>query len=659
MEHMGVRRIHINMVALLLLVLTTNVQSEVGDGALTVLTKSTETVRVAPNTLLLVDGPDSISELAGVSLAHGGFKKNVDDAINGGFGEEPIYGVFQVENKSDEVDWFLRFGYPLLDDLKVYRIDEATLNVEALIYESGDRRPFEEREVGLSAFVTRLSLPPGERTTFAFRIQTEGARYSDIELFRSESLAAESSTNSFRVGLYFGGIIILALYNCLLFAYFRSRQYLSFFSMVMSMAGFFFAEQGYALQYLFPDSPNLATRFFLVSLSTIPLTGFWLLAVFFFRALAIRQRRLIVSLIGLSGFVVLLSFGLRYAVSARIGLFMVGLFLLVANIVSLQALRAGFTPARNFFLALVFLTAGGILESLRVLGVVPINDLIRFGPALGIGAFMLFMSLALTVRIQTIQRRNRALVSSFQKFAPTALVKALHKNTEVVSLGGSRREVSVLFSDIKGYSSVVEFSEPEDVVNLMTEYFENMQQSVERHGGYILEFAGDGILAVFGAPDVLSNHSQAATNCALSMLKLVESLNQKYVATGQSKHFTNAGVEKLEIRIGIHSGSVIAGTLGSRQTLKYGVIGDAVNVAARLEAMNKETDSHLLISSDTFLRVDRETQNRFDGLGEKSVKGRTEPVAVFKLVCGAHFETEASFDLRSINDFELKEESLV
>ena len=206
--------------------------------------------------------------------------------------------------------------------------------------------------------------------------------------------------------------------------------------MVMSMAGFFFAEQGYALQYLFSDSPNLATRFFLVSLSTIPLTGFGFLPSSF-RALAIRQRRLILSLIGLSGLVVFLVPGFVTPSVLVLGSLWWDCFFL-SQILCPFRRCARLYPARNFFLALVFLTAGGILESLRVLGVVPINDLIRFDRHLAL-AHLCFYVPRFNSPDQTIQRRNRALVSSFQKFAPTALVKALHKNTEVVSLGGSRR----------------------------------------------------------------------------------------------------------------------------------------------------------------------------------------------------------------------------
>ena len=186
-------------------------------------------------------------------------------------------------------------------------------------------------------------------------------------------------------------------------------------------------------------------------------------------------------------------------------------------------------------------------------------------------------------------------------------------------------------------------------MHLMTEYFDYMEHVIESYGGYILEFAGDGILAVFGAPSDLEGHAKAATRCSIDMLRAVDALNERYRENGQIDLFQNVGLNGLAIRIGAHSGAVIAGTLGSRQTLKYGVIGDTVNVAARLEQLNKELDSSLLISEDTFLRLDKDTQEVFDGMGKFPLKGRKEPMGIFRLEDNSLADVEASLDLDSIH----------
>ena len=180
------------------------------------------------------------------------------------------------------------------------------------------------------------------------------------------------------------------------------------------------------------------------------------------------------------------------------------------------------------------------------------------------------------------------------------------------------------------------------------------------HGGYILEFAGDGILAVFGAPTPLDDHPDSASKCAIEMQRIVRHLNRKYEHSGQRKVFTDVGLDGMSIRIGVHTGSVIAGTLGSRQTLKYGVIGDAVNIAARLEALNKELASTMLISEATFDGVSRPIQSHFEGLGSYSIKGRQEPVNIYRFVdeLNDQGESEASLELRSVNSFDWWEQSI-
>ena len=268
------------------------------------------------------------------------------------------------------------------------------------------------------------------------------------------------------------------------------------------------------------------------------------------------------------------------------------------------------------------------------------------------------MSVALIERMLLQQERARTLFRSLKNsLQPHWCAHCIR--TEKWSVSVSRKDVTIMFADIEGYSTVVEATEPRTVVELMTEYFDNMQRVIESYGGYILEFAGDGILAVFGAPSPLENHSDSAAKCSIMMQRIVDRLNQRYSTNGQIEVFENAGLPGLSIRIGVHSGNVIAGTLGSRQTLKYGVIGDAVNVAARLEALNKEVKSSVLLSETTFNALSSDTQSWFEGLGAYAIKGRTEPVPIFQLI-EEYLSAETddpSMSLKSVNAFQWWEQS--
>lgn len=602
----------------------------------------------------------SIAEVVS-GLTGSGFRPLQDQAVNEGFGATAVYAYVVIENQSTEDRWFLQLNYALLDHIEVYTVSELGPEKKPLTYigHDGDTFPFLNRRIKVPGFVFPISLKPKHTSLILIKIQTHGARYSGVHLATAEGLTAAESSSSLGLGLYFGGLLILCIYSLVLFCFLRSLPYLIFLGLVSMMTLFFVAEAGLVSQYVSPRDPIWANLFFLLGLSGISFMGFWLNLVFLRKSLSNREQRLLRILMVCAGLNFVLCFGVGYVVVSRIGLGLIILYMLTSCWLSVRAWLLGYSPAQKYSYAILTMIAGGSLESLRVLGAIPINELSRMGPAAGVAGFIFLMSIALIERMFAEQERAKVLFRSFEKFAPASLVRALHQNGEVVGIGGSRKHVTILFSDIKGYSSVVETTDAQVVVELMTEYFDNMQRSIEAHGGYILEFAGDGILAVFGTPSPLENHPDAASKSAIEMQRIVRHLNQKYEQSGQQKVFTDVGLDGLSIRIGIHTGSVIAGTLGSRQTLKYGVIGDAVNVAARLEALNKELSSTLLISEATFNDVSSQVQGYFEGLGPYAIKGRQEPVNIYRFV-QEHHETgdsEASLELRSVNSFDWWEQS--
>lgn len=194
---------------------------------------------------------------------------------------------------------------------------------------------------------------------------------------------------------------------------------------------------------------------------------------------------------------------------------------------------------------------------------------------------------------------------------------------------GEEREVSVLFSDLRGYSTLSEGLLPADVLALMNRYLERMSPAIAVHGGCVIEYQGDGILAVFNAPDDVADHAEHATRCALAMRDALAGLNAEWDAAGTSASWRARGVDGLRARIGVHTGRVVAGTLGSDLRMKYAVLGDTVNLAARLEGLNEALGSDILISAETFARLPAELAARFVARGEQLVKGRSRPVAVY------------------------------
>ncbi len=185
---------------------------------------------------------------------------------------------------------------------------------------------------------------------------------------------------------------------------------------------------------------------------------------------------------------------------------------------------------------------------------------------------------------------------------------------------GSQREVSILFADLRDFTAWVESSPADAVVAGLNAYFTEMDAAVRAHGGLVLQFIGDEIEAVFGAPLSDPQHADRAVAAALDMQARLEAWNFTRRARGE---------HELRHGIGIHSGTVVAGNIGSQQRMSYALVGDAVNVASRIEALNKQFGTQILISSTTraLLREDR----NLTAMPAVRVKGRAADVEVFSL----------------------------
>jgi len=188
-------------------------------------------------------------------------------------------------------------------------------------------------------------------------------------------------------------------------------------------------------------------------------------------------------------------------------------------------------------------------------------------------------------------------------------------------LGGQRRDMTVLFSDIRGFTTASEAGTPEAVVRQLNEYFGAMVEVLFRHQGTLDKFVGDMVMGLFGAPLDDPHHADHAVAAALEMSRELARLNEGWRASGQPV---------LDIGIGINSGEMIAGNIGSTAIMSYTVIGDAVNLGSRLESLNKDYRTHILISEATRARLTIDVRTR--PIGEVTVKGRQQPVLVHEVL---------------------------
>ena len=226
-------------------------------------------------------------------------------------------------------------------------------------------------------------------------------------------------------------------------------------------------------------------------------------------------------------------------------------------------------------------------------------------------------------------REKRKMKRLFGQYVSKDVYAQLVANPDLARLGGQRRDMTVLFSDIRGFTTITERGQPEDTVHMLNEYFTRMVEIVFRHQGTVDKFVGDMVMALFGAPLADPQHADHAVETALDMMEELKSLNAKWKADGRDV--------TLDIGIGVNTGPMIAGNIGSDQIMSYTVIGDAVNLGSRLESLNKQYSTHIIISDETRQRL---TGNFvFRSLGDVVVKGKTRPVAIFEVLGRAGADT--------------------
>ena len=219
-------------------------------------------------------------------------------------------------------------------------------------------------------------------------------------------------------------------------------------------------------------------------------------------------------------------------------------------------------------------------------------------------------------------RHKRQIREMFSKYVAPEYVAQLAEDPSKITLGGRRAELTILFSDIRGFTSISEKLEPHEVIEFLNEYLSLMAAIVKQKGGTLDKFIGDAVMAFWGEPVHHPDHADRAADCALAMQATTAELAARWVAEGKPD---------IHIGVGINTAEVVVGNIGSvEHKLDYTVIGDGVNLASRLESANKEFKTGIIISEFTLAKLGDRFEVR--ALGDVKVKGKEKPVAIFELL---------------------------
>jgi adenylate cyclase len=242
-------------------------------------------------------------------------------------------------------------------------------------------------------------------------------------------------------------------------------------------------------------------------------------------------------------------------------------------------------------------------------------------------------------RYLTQEKDRMQMKAAFETYVAPDLVSQVLKNSDSLKLGGEKKELTVLFSDIRGFTSYSEGLDPEALVHLLNNYLDRMSEAVFQNKGTIDKFIGDAVMAIFGAPVAQENHADLACRSALDMLSELKRINEIQ---------TSLGEPELKIGIGINTGEMTVGNIGSEKRFDYTVIGDAVNLGSRLEGLNKYFKTRILISQST-LEASTKTGFLYREIGPIRVKGREDAVRVYELLGTSDKQEEYKVRLEAYN----------
>lgn len=242
-------------------------------------------------------------------------------------------------------------------------------------------------------------------------------------------------------------------------------------------------------------------------------------------------------------------------------------------------------------------------------------------PVIPISAEIITFVFGYSFKFITENRNKEKIKQAMGKYLSQDIMKNVVNNIDDLKLGGKRAIVTVLFSDIRGFTSMSEKMSAEDVTKILNEYFTEMEPIITKYNGVINKFIGDAVMAIFGEPIQDLNHPVNAVRCAYEMLQKVAYLREKWLMEGKPK---------IEIGIGICTGEVFIGNIGSEARMEYTVIGDTVNLASRIESFNKVYKTNLLVSSSTYSYISDVAD--VIKINEVKIRGKAQKMNIYEVL---------------------------
>lgn len=560
------------------------------------------------------------------------FIKSDKDSLDFGQLNYNYWFRLSFENDTPEsVSKLIEINYSNIDIVQFYKPNlDGTYSKE----ESGMLFPFSARSFKNRNFVYQIDLQPGQQKTYYLMTWTSGGLNIPLTLWDKETFSQYNADVQHGLGLYYGVMIVMILYNIFIFFSVRDVSYFYYVCYILGFLGIQMVLTGHGFQYLWPTFPFLQRNFYVV------FTGICMASVLLFtkRFLNTKENvpkwldKSMKALIVAHGLIILTPLVLPPEITVKLALVLtlpVLIFIPTATVISFLK---KFRPARYFLLAFTVLTISGTVVVLRFINVLGSTFLTEYGLYLGSTMEVILLSIALADRINIMKKEKeeaqartlemqKILTESYARFVPKDFLANLGKDSILdVRLGDQiQKEMAVLFSDIRSFTTLSEQMTPAENFNFINSYLSRMSPIIQRHNGFIDKFIGDAIMALF------QRNVIDAVSAGVEMQRYLKEYNE---------HRHRQGYIPIQIGVGIHSGSLMLGTIGAEERLEGTVISDTVNLASRIESLTKVYGSRIAVSESTIEEVKKDGKFHFRFLDRVKVKGKQRPVSVYEVFDG-------------------------
>ncbi|MEC9464766.1 MAG: 7TM diverse intracellular signaling domain-containing protein [Myxococcota bacterium] len=599
---------------------------DLGDGDI-------ELLRIGHSIDILED-PEGLLTIEQVKHSSASFIPALTDSINLGF-DQSIYWLRVSLNNTIKTSrpLLVRVDYAFFDDIQLYAFDGDR---QLHHYRTGDFFPYSERPILEREFIFPLDLPAQTKVDLFLRIQCNESKQIPVDLL-SPSPFQTSTAHRFAIyGALFGSMGIMIFYNLFIWALARERSYLWYTAYVASTSFYHFAFTGLGFQYLWPHSTTWQNYCLpiLGCIAVIMLVGFT-------RSYLTTRTRSPQSDLTLQIFLVLTTVAtlISLFITAQVAMLVhaasipLGIGIVLWSAVSVGLKR--YPPALYFLVSFIIVALSYVYASVAVTTMFPMafhnSDLITFILPVTFVVEVVLISFGLAHKIRTLRaekevamqiqlmesERLALLGESARRFVPYEFLQCLDKHDLFeIELGDhTQREMTILFCDIRSFTTLAESLTPAETFQFINHYLGLMGPVIRSHHGFIDKFIGDAIMALFpGGPD-------DALRCALEMDRALQRYNDHALRL----------TPDIKIGIGIHTGTLILGTVGDELRLQGTVISDAVNVASRIESLTKTHASVALLSDASYSKLTHADRFNLTEVGPVELRGKSRAVTLFAL----------------------------